>query len=161
MLVHHNYCYFLSFFCSAFQALMQWTHWPPFLKWGQITFGYLLDVEILLSASDGSCEALTELACSSSCFKPAFSMCSSSSYSWWALFSNFSEFIKAVSSDIYISLPCTVYWYLATYLVFLLLASCRAVKFAFNSFSSLVSFLSSSSLVLSFSVKSETYFLCF
>lgn len=150
MLVHHNYCYFLSFFCSAFQALMQWTHWPPFLKCGQITFGYLLVVETLLSASDGYCEALAELARSNSCFKPAFSMCNISSYSWWALLSNLSEFIKAVSSDIYMSLPCTVYWYAATYFAFLLLSSCRAANFVFKSFNSFVSFLSSASFVLSF-----------
>ncbi len=43
-----GYCCCSSFF-FCFHALMQCTHWPPFLKCGQIIYGYLLDLEILLS----------------------------------------------------------------------------------------------------------------
>jgi len=59
---------------------MQWTHFPPFLKWGQITSGYLLELEILLVFKDENCdcwaedwaEDLTEKANKSCYLKPVF-----------------------------------------------------------------------------------------
>ena len=49
---YHICCSFFLFLCYAFHAFMQCTHCPPFLKCVQITSGYLLDFDILLSFKD-------------------------------------------------------------------------------------------------------------
>lgn len=86
------------FFCSAFHALMQWTHWPPFLKWGQTMSGYLLDLDILLSLRDAGTDwDFCESAYSNSCFKLLFSMLSIYSSSELLEFSIFKELSKAVN----------------------------------------------------------------
>lgn len=103
-------CSFLSFFCSFFQALMQWTHFPPFLKWGHTTYGYLLVFDKWLKSSAEETTDDWFIASYNYFFNPIFYSVKVSISSAVASASNFMFFNKMVNSPIYLSLRLILFW---------------------------------------------------
>lgn len=137
---HHKFCAFFFYFCSAFHFLIQWTHWPPFLKCGQMISGYLLELEILLvfneEDSDCCCWDFTEAAYSSYCLKLVFYTCNIYNSSAFDYCYSFNEFNNAVSSAIYWSFLLSFVLFSSNVFSVLLVSYWLFVKFTFAFFNS-------------------------